>query len=50
MDKVNYGIMLNKFNDVISSFGDTDNDAIIELLVELKSDFIDLYGDSIDLD
>jgi len=42
MDKVNYELMLCKFNDFISLI-DNDDELLFNA-VELKSDFIDLFG------
>lgn len=44
MDKINYELMLNKINDFIQMIPD-DEDTLLFAAVDLKGDFIELYGD-----
>lgn len=46
MDEINYNEMVRKFNKQIKYAESFSDDGLLEILIELKSNFIDLYGDN----
>lgn len=44
MDKINYDKMLNKFNSCLDMLAG-ESDLVLQEIVELKSSFIDYYGE-----
>ena len=44
MDRVDYELFLRKFNDFIEGLPD-DNDEVLIDAINLKSEFIDMFGE-----
>ena len=45
MDKINYELMLNAFNNVLDGLPEDTSDVILNDVITLKGLFIDFYGD-----